>query len=105
MKSVPLYSGCGLIALGLALRTYAAADLLDVWQRRNPFPTGNPLNSVAFLKGQFVTAGSRATLLVSTDGSNWVQRFVPGEQGLTQAAFGSGLYVVVGYQPGAGVIL
>src|SRR2546426_1054068 len=50
------------------------ADPLDTWLWRNPLPTGNYVNGIAYGNGQFVAVGNLGTILTSTDGTNWVLR-------------------------------
>ncbi|MGI6684950.1 MAG: S-layer homology domain-containing protein [Bacillota bacterium] len=45
---------------------------LDKWQMRNPTPTNNDLNDIAFGNEVFVAVGTDGTILVSGDGENWI---------------------------------
>jgi len=50
------------------------ADPLDGWTWRNPLPTGNNLDHIAYGNGLFVAVGSAYTIVTSADGVNWVLR-------------------------------
>ena len=57
------------------------ADPLDTWTWRNPLPTGDDLNGIAYGNGQFVAVGGgnamglyEITILTSSNGVSWVQR-------------------------------
>jgi len=102
LRLVARFGGFLLMAGFLSQRTaYAAAD---VWQWLNPYPTGNLLNGVSFLNGQFI-ACSESQLLKSQDGTNWTTYAAPGDVSLSRVAFGGGLYVAVGYKAGSGAIV
>jgi len=75
-----------------------------VWQWLNPQPTGNPLNGVSFLNGQFITC-SEGQVFTSQDGTNWITYAVQSDVALSRVAFGGGLYVAVGYKSGTGAIV
>lgn len=49
----------------------AGADSLDVWQWRNPTPTGNPLANVVYANGRFFACGTQGVMMISTNGTAW----------------------------------
>src|SRR5437763_5481011 len=53
--------------LTLLIFTVGRADPLDTWAWRNPLPTGNHLNGVAYRNGLFVAVGDVGTILTSAD--------------------------------------
>ncbi|MDP1580314.1 MAG: immunoglobulin domain-containing protein, partial [Candidatus Didemnitutus sp.] len=61
----------------------------------NPMPTGNGLTRGEFLNGQFFVGGLRGTLLVSSDGLNWVQRHVPASNNIFKVQRIGALYVAM----------
>src|SRR5438128_11484736 len=64
----------------LALLIFAEigrADSLDTWTMRNPLPTGNRLQAIAYGNRQFVAVGFGGTILTSADGASWVRRSSP----------------------------
>src|SRR5438552_5260719 len=65
------------------------------WLWRNPLPTGNALNDVTFGKGHFIAVGALGTVLVSANGSNWIQRFAGTTDNLSSVAFGNERFVAV----------
>src|SRR5438128_10576880 len=80
----------------LALLIFAEigrADSLDTWTMRNPLPTGNRLQAIAYGNRQFVAVGSGGTILTSADGASWVWRSSPTTADLYAVAFGSGQLV------------
>src|SRR5580704_9104121 len=87
------------IAISLIVVSFAAlecgADALDHWHWRNPLPSGNTLNGVAFGNGTFVTVGNVGALLTSTNGTNWTVSDPLGPT-LRRVIFASGKFVAVG---------
>src|SRR5262249_20359620 len=74
---------------------FGAVDL-DVWQWRNPLPSGNSLFAVAFGGNTFVVAGELGAASRSADGLEWLTV----NTGITNTrhgmAYGNGLFVMVG---------
>jgi hypothetical protein len=81
-----------------------AADTLDLWQWRNPLPSGNTRGRIAHLNGQYIVLTSGPGLLISTDGTNWTARTLPFDGSISQLAYGNGRYVVVGSEQSGGLI-
>jgi len=105
-----------LVGMQLLLAAGAGgADTLNIWQWRNPLPTGSsPRSSVAYLGNQFVALpiGIAHEVLTSADGVTWGSRPFPFDAYLNDVAYGNGRYVVVGSGPegpdfryGSGVIV
>jgi hypothetical protein len=72
------------------------ADPLDTWTWRNPLPTGDALNSVAYGSGLFVAVGDAATIVTSAEGVNWTLRREGGDNVLSGIAYGNGQFVAAG---------
>jgi hypothetical protein len=66
-----------------------------------PSTTGQNLNEVRYLNGNFVAVGGGGAIVTSTDGTTWVSRGAPAAQNFLSVAYGAGVYVAVG---AAGVI-
>ena len=81
--------------------TICSADPLDHWLWRNPLPTGNPLNRVIYLGDTFLAVGSGGASLTSPDGSNWTMADSSSTTSLTDAAFGTNIFVAVGTVAGS----
>lgn len=87
------------------LACYSASAKADIWQWLNPTPTGNLLNGVSFLNGQFVTC-AESQLFTSQDGTNWTAYAIQqNDVSLSRVGYGAGLYVAVGYRAGGGAIV
>jgi hypothetical protein len=86
---------CTLLTV-LPLTQIAWADALDTWTWRNPVPTGNALEAVAFVDGQFMAVGSTSTVLTSIDGITWLQHHTGGDADFYAVTYGSGRFVAVG---------
>jgi len=69
---------------------------LDQWHWRNPLPQGNALHNVVFLNGAYIALGELGTVLLSSDGTNWVRQPSGTTFNLRDCAYGSGKYVLVG---------
>jgi hypothetical protein len=73
------------------------------WFRVSP-PTGSVLGTVTFGNGLFVAAGDNATILTSTNGTNWVKRHEQtGLNGSAALAYGHGRFLAA--WPSSGLIL
>ena len=79
-----------------------AADTLDIWRWRNPLPSGNGRGRVDYLNGQFVVLSGTA-VTTSSDGTNWMVRYIPIDGYLDQITYGNGRYVAVGSGPNGGL--
>jgi len=77
------------------------ADPLDVWNWRNPVPTGDRLEAIVYGSGLFVAVGFGGTVVTSTDGITWVQQHSATQYDLEGIAYGNGQFVAVGYSCGA----
>jgi hypothetical protein len=86
--------GTMLVCLFFA-RTGLASDPLDTWTWRNPLPTANDLQAIAYGDGHFV-AVSEGTILISTDGINWTQHLSGTQARLRAITYGNGRFVAVG---------
>ena len=73
-----------------------AADPLDQWSWRNPFPQGNSLSSVVFAQNRFIAVGAAGTILSSTNGTNWVSVSSPTTNSLVNVAYLNSRYIAVG---------
>ncbi len=90
----------------LILTEVGRAGPLDTWTWRNPLPTGNDLNGIAYGNGEFVAVGGRSqahcngcwegTIVTSADGVNWVPRQAVKDFHFYQIAYGNGQFVAVG---------
>jgi len=74
----------------------SAADVLDEWYWRNPYPNGNDLRSVAFGDGTFVAVGRLGTIMTSTNGQFWEMRKSGVGAQLNQLIYAQGAFVTVG---------
>lgn len=83
------------MAAGVVSFQLSAAPL-EQWHWRSPLPQGNGLNNVVFANGRFIAVGELGTILVSSDGINWVRRESGVLDELRDCAYGNGRYVVVG---------
>lgn len=72
------------------------ADSLDNWQWKNPLPTGNQLNGIAYGNGLFVAVGGLGTVVTSPDGVTWTVRSSGSTNNLNGVGFGNGIFVAVG---------
>lgn len=63
-------TGTALTLVLLTLRA-AGADPLDTWILRNPLPTPNNFQCVAYLNGRFLAGGDYDTIVSSPDGIHW----------------------------------
>src|SRR2546422_3846010 len=80
----------------LILTEVGRAGPLDTWTWRNPLPTGNDLNGIAYGNGQFVAVGAADTIVTSADGVDWVLRQSGTTDWLSDIAYGNGEVVAVG---------
>ena len=85
-----------LIFLLICAQIGRATDPLDTWTWRNPLPTGNTLNGIAYGNGQFVAVGVAGTIVTSADGVNWLLRQSGTQIVLNAIAYGNGHFVAVG---------
>ena len=76
----------------------SGADPLDVWQWRNPLPTGHPVRDATFADDVFVAVGDLGTILTSADGVDWTTRVSGVSNTLLGIGHGNGMFVVVGQQ-------
>ena len=73
------------------------AGALDNWVLRNPLPTPQNLNGIAFGNGLFIAAGDLGTVLRSPDGVHWdVVQQTSSSGWLTRATFALGSFLVGG---------
>jgi hypothetical protein len=82
-----------IIAL-LTLAKIGRADPLEHWTWRNPVPTGETLNAVAYGHDLFVAVGG--TIVTSPDGVSWVERSSGPAPWLYSIAFGNNQFAAVG---------
>lgn len=74
-----------------------AAAISDVaW--RHPLPTGNTVNSIAFINDRFVAVGTFNTVITSTNGSDWLAHPPGPASNLVAVAQGGSVYVVADEQ-------
>src|ERR1043166_4936371 len=85
-----------LSALVLGFSSVLGADELDVWQWRNPVPSGESLYAAGFGANRFVVAGELGTVATSADGVEWITGNTGVTNTLNAVAFGSGWFVIVG---------
>jgi hypothetical protein len=71
-------------------------DALDNWQWRIAVPQGNDLTGITYGNGVYVTIGNHATLLSSTNGSDWQVHSLELPKRLAAVTFGNGRFVAVG---------
>lgn len=72
------------------------ADPLTVWHSREPLPTGNTLNGIAYGKGRFIAVGNSGTILASSNGVDWACCPSGVNPDLTAIAFANGRFLVGG---------
>ena len=72
------------------------AGPLDVWQWRNPSPTGNTLSGITYGNGVFMAVGHAGAIITSADGTNWVSRGSATTNALRSVAYGNGAFIAVG---------
>jgi len=68
---------------------------LDRWTRRNPRPQAENLLAITHGNARFVGTGERGSVVVSTNGSNWIAQRLRADADLAGVACGNGLYVAV----------
>jgi len=73
-----------------------AARPLDFWRWRNPRPTSQSLQDVAYGNGVYIAVGWQGTLVTAPDGRCWSVAASGTSNTLTSAAFGQGLLVIGG---------
>jgi hypothetical protein len=81
----------------IAIESGVADTLRDtvIFTMRNPYPTNNRLNAVAYGNGRFVAVGDNGTIITSADGEDW-SLAVSGNIALRSISWGNGRFVVVG---------
>jgi len=75
--------------------TFAAASF-QVWHPRNSGATDRTLNAVAYGNGRFVAVGTGGTVVVSTNGVDWVARPSGVTRDLNAVTFADGRFFVGG---------
>src|SRR6185503_3607017 len=83
-------------ALSPLLARASGADPLDLWQWRNPLPTGNPIRDATFANSLFVAVGDDGTILTSPDGVDWTTRLSGVTNTLLGVGHANGTFVAVG---------
>lgn len=71
--------GCGAGPALLGALNLAAAPL--AWHWRNPLPQGNTLNATAYGAQTYVAVGDAGAIIISPDGTNWVEAGKHGVRG------------------------
>jgi hypothetical protein len=61
----------GLFLWLLVACSASASHPLEVWRGRNPFPTTDDLNGVAYGNGRFVAVGNTGEVVISGNGVDW----------------------------------
>ncbi len=87
------------ICIALLAPLAAHAGALGTWSWRNPRPTGNDLNGIAWGNGQYVAVGANGIILTSPDGVDWCPRtpnVATPQLDLNDVAWGNGRFVAVG---------
>src|SRR5467141_2175704 len=84
-----------LFSVALTAVVSSSAGPLDIWQWRNPLPTGNTLSGITYGNGSFMAVGHAGTIVTSADGTNWISRGSASTNALRSAAFGNGLFVTI----------
>jgi hypothetical protein len=82
--------------MSLAATLASAGHPLQEWHWKNPRPQGNPLYTLIFENDLFLAAGYGGTILTSSNGLDWDQKFSGAEETLAAATFGRDKYVVGG---------
>jgi hypothetical protein len=82
--------------VNISVDTPTTGDPLDNWRWRNPLPTGNTFNSVAFGGGQFAAVGQYGAIFTSTDGVSWRDRASGTRNTLYNITWGNSQFVAVG---------
>jgi hypothetical protein len=85
----------GLLALNCA-PPGRASDAVGTWTVRQPLPTANRLNGVAYGDGKYVAVGDLGTIIISTDGTNWSRVASHTKASLVGVACGDRGFVAVG---------
>ena len=85
-----------LIAVPINIEASSEYDPLDKWHWRNPLPTGNSLQDVAYGNSIYVAVGDKGTILTSEDGDSWVSQDSGVYNDLRGIVYGEGIFVVVG---------
>src|SRR6266478_4763922 len=85
----------GLVALNCGL-VCRASDMVGTWTLRQPLPTANKLNGVAYGDGKYVAVGELGTIIVSGDGTNWSRVASHTKASLVGVACGDRGFVAVG---------
>ena len=86
-----------LIIIGLVVVTLSRYVLgQNVWTVRNPLPTIEDLNGIAFGNGAFVAVGARGTIVSSSNGVIWTNRGSTTAQDLYSIIFADNRFVAGG---------
>jgi hypothetical protein len=90
------------VVAALATGIICVGDPLDTWTWRNPSPSSENFQAVAFANGTFVAVGNLGSIVTSTNGTEWTTRSLPDTATeLTDhtrfgIAYGGGRFVTVG---------
>ena len=89
--------GCLALLGSLTSHILAASDAQsEEWVWRNPLPQANLLHGVAAGTNGFIAVGAAGTILVSSNGLDWVLSPSPTREGLFGIAYGDGVFVAAG---------
>ena len=89
-----------LVALIICFCCFVAQG--QVWTLRNPLPTNESMQGVAYGNGKFVSVGTGGAILTSLDGVTWARQNSGTLSNLSCATWGNNKFVAVG---SAGIIL
>src|ERR1041385_481478 len=94
----PVHFSVGQIVLllGLFVASVPTATFGATWHWRNPVPTANTLQSVAFGNGKFVAVGEVGEVLISDDGVQWDEQPMDTLGLINRVVFAGGQFVAVG---------
>jgi hypothetical protein len=87
-----------IVGTNVTVTEETASTLGVIWSAIAPRPTTNDLQGVGTFNNLFVVTGGNGTVLVSTDGTNWVARSTPVSAFLSSVVSYPGGLVTVGKQ-------
>jgi len=67
------------------------------WVTRFPLPSGNRIQFMKYLNGQFIAVGEKGLIMISDDGKQWETPYIGKSIDFTSVTYGNGIYVAVGY--------
>ncbi len=81
-------------------KTAPAQSLYEKLEVRSPLPTPNHLTALRAAGGKLVAIGDKGTIISSSDGVTWQSHRTGYAGGVTDIAFGNGLWVISGADSG-----